>query len=133
MKMSAAIATLFLFGLAGLLVADTEKAAVPPDAAFEFSDNSDSQTVTPDMKFYLQEWRRHDGPARVVRLRAERRAEQRRQRLAVRKWFGYSKIRPQTSVAPWTKSSLPLWHCKYYPVKLRVRDASDGNPGSIWK
>src|SRR5262245_59905530 len=47
-------------------------------------------SFTPEMWLYTQDWRRHDDPALAVRRAAEFRAEQRSQRLAAQKWYGFS-------------------------------------------
>jgi hypothetical protein len=65
--------------------------------------------VTPDLWLYSQEWRRHDDPAQAVRRKAEARTEQRMQRLAAMKWFGYSNSRPQASVTPFMSIYSPAW------------------------
>ena len=64
---------------------------------------------TEDMWFYLQELRRYDDPQVVIRRKAEKKAEQRRQRLAAMKWFGWSQSRPTASPTPWTGVYSPSW------------------------
>jgi hypothetical protein len=66
-------------------------------------------SFTPEMWLYTQEWRRHDDPALAVRRAAEFRAEQRSQRLAAQKWYGFSNARPQASVTPFTGVYSPSW------------------------
>jgi hypothetical protein len=66
-------------------------------------------SFTPEMWLYTQEWRRHDDPAQAVRRNAEFRAEQRSQRLAAMKWYGFSNARPQASVTPFTGIYSPTW------------------------
>src|SRR5687767_11208109 len=56
--------------------------------------------VTPELWLYSQDWRRHDDPAQAVRRKAEARTEQRMQRLAAMKWYGFSNSRPQANVTP---------------------------------
>ena len=69
----------------------------------------DQVAQTEDMWFYLQEHRRYDDPQVVIRRKAERKAEQRRQRLAAMKWFGWSQSRPTASSTPWTGVYSPSW------------------------
>ena len=66
-------------------------------------------SFTPEMWLYTQEWRRHDDPALAVRRAAEFRAEQRSQRLAAMKWYGFSNARPVASVTPFTGVYSPSW------------------------
>jgi hypothetical protein len=64
---------------------------------------------TEEMWFYLQELRRYDDPQVVIRRKAEKKGEQRRQRLAAMKWFGWSQSRPTASPTPWTGVYSPSW------------------------
>ena len=66
-------------------------------------------SFTPEMWLYTQEWRRHDDSALAVRRAAEFRAEQRSQRLAAMKWYGFSNARPVASVTPFTGVYSPSW------------------------
>ena len=104
MKTTARMAIAFVLGWATPLFADTGQGTTPSSTSSSSSDAPNMSTMTPEMWFYIQEWRRHDDPAQAVRRKAEFRAEQRRQRLAVRKWYGYSKIRPRATATPWTSS-----------------------------
>ncbi len=87
------------------------EASAGPDAfqqdPYDF-DNS-SVTPTPEMWFYLQEQRRHDDPKVLVQQNAERRAAQRRNRLASMKWFGLSNQRPQVHPTPLFGVYSPGW------------------------
>ena len=69
----------------------------------------DQVTQTEDMWFYLQELRRYDDPQVIIRSKAEKKADQRRQRLAAMKWFGWSQGRPSASATPWTGVFSPSW------------------------
>ncbi|MHB8865108.1 MAG: hypothetical protein ACYC6N_22225 [Pirellulaceae bacterium] len=69
----------------------------------------DQVTQTEDMWFYLQELRRYDDPQVVIRNKAERKAEQRRQRLAAMKWFGWSQSRPTANPTPSMGVFSPSW------------------------
>ncbi len=64
---------------------------------------------TEDMWFYLQELRRYDDPQVVIRRKAELKAQQRRQRLAAMKWYGYSPSRPMANPTPSMGVSSPMW------------------------
>ena len=66
-------------------------------------------TVTPEMWFYLQEYRRHKSPEEAVRRKAEFRARQRRNRLAAQRWFGFSNLRPTVNPVPYYGSYSAAW------------------------
>ena len=68
-----------------------------------------SAPPTPDMWLYLQQTQRADDPKMIVRRNAEFRAAQRRHRIAARKWFGYSNLRPAASHTPFTGTYSPTW------------------------
>lgn len=71
--------------------------------------STDSITPTPEMWFYLQEQRRYDDPKAAVRRKAELRAAQRRDRIAARKWYGLSNLRPQANPTPLFGTYSPTW------------------------
>ena len=48
-------------------------------------------------------------PEMVVRRNAQQKAQQRRNRIAARKWFGYSAGRPKASPTPWTSQYSATW------------------------
>ncbi len=50
--------------------------------------------ATPEMWFYQQYRQQYEDPKSAVRRKAEFRATQREQRIAARKWFGFSNLRP---------------------------------------
>ena len=66
-------------------------------------------TPTPSMWLYEQERRRYEDPRSSVRVNAEQRGVQRRQRIAAMQWFGYSNSRPTVSVTPFTGTAAPQW------------------------
>jgi hypothetical protein len=66
-------------------------------------------TVTPEMWFYLQEYRRYKSPEEAVRRKAEFRASQRRNRLAAQRWFGFSNLRPSVNPIPYFGSYSASW------------------------
>ena len=55
---------------------------------------------TPEMWFYAQERNRYEDPKAAVRRNAEFDAAQRQARLASRRWFGYSNMRPTADPIP---------------------------------
>jgi hypothetical protein len=65
--------------------------------------------TTQDMWFYLQELRRYDDPHVMIRRKEEKKAEQRRLRLAAQKWFGMLPGRPTANPTPYTGSYSPMW------------------------
>jgi hypothetical protein len=92
--------------LSSVLVAqdlDKPSRAVGPSPAV------DQVAQTETMWFYLQELRRYDDPQAVIRRKAEKKGDQRRQRLAAMKWFGWSQSRPTASSTPWTAVYSPSW------------------------
>ena len=70
---------------------------------------ADEIAKTEDMWFYLQELRRYDDPQVVIRRKAEKKADQRRQRLAAMKWYGYSQSRPFANPTPSCGWYSPMW------------------------
>ncbi len=78
-----------------------------PAANQEAGANDVAQTE--DMWFYLQELRRYDDPQAVIRRKAERKGDQRRQRLAAMKWYGYSQSRPSANPTPSMGVYSPMW------------------------
>lgn len=65
--------------------------------------------ATPEMWFYEEQLRRYENPRVAVRRNAEIRAEQRRERIASMKWYGYSNLRPRANPTPWGASYSPQW------------------------
>jgi hypothetical protein len=70
---------------------------------------TDEITQTEQMWFYLQELRRYDDPQVMIRRKAEKKARQRRQRLAAMKWYGYSPSRPMANPVPIMGYHSPMW------------------------
>jgi hypothetical protein len=66
-------------------------------------------TPTADMWFYEQEWKRHDDPKQAVRRNAEFDTAQRQNRMAARKWYGFSNIRPTADAMPFCGDYSPGW------------------------
>jgi len=69
----------------------------------------DQVTPTEEMWFYLQEMQRRDDPREAIRRRAEVKSQQRQQRLAAQKWFGWSQGRPNASPTPAMGVYSPTW------------------------
>ena len=69
----------------------------------------DQVAQTEDMWFYLQELQRYDDPQMAIRRKAEKKAAQRRQRLAAMKWYGYSQSRPTANPTPIMGIYSPMW------------------------
>lgn len=65
--------------------------------------------LTPEMVMYLQAIRRYEDPKQAVRRNAERRAAERRARIAAMNWYGFSNSRPQASVTPFMGTYSPVW------------------------
>ncbi len=66
-------------------------------------------TPTPSMWLYQQQLAEYKDPQAAVRRRAEYIAWQREQRIAARKWYGYSNIRPRANPTPFTGQYSPAW------------------------
>jgi hypothetical protein len=79
-----------------------------------------SVTPTPDMWYYQQELKRYADPKLAIRRRAEQRADQRRERLASREWYGVSNTRPMVSTSPQYMPYSTFWGSNTYDV-LRWR------------
>jgi len=87
-------------------VASSQEPASPSDA---IKTQSEDVSMTPEMWFYEQEIRRYEDPNLAVRRKAEYRARQRMQRIAARKWYGYSNLRPRVTPTPWGVNYTPTW------------------------
>ena len=107
---------IFLASTTAVSAQDTAKsnAALRRGAVHSFA----SSNLTPEMWFYEQERQRHeelDTPAKAVHRNAANRAAERHQRMAARKWFGFSSSRPSVSPTVWySRYSPPLSHNSYY-------------------
>ena len=71
-------------------------------------------TPTPEMWFYEQYLRQYQDPKAMVRKKAEFRTAQRQRRLAARRWFGFSNIRPTASPDPYNGDYSPHWASNNY-------------------
>jgi hypothetical protein len=74
-----------------------------------FPELPNDSTVTPEMWFYLQEYRRYHSPREAVRRKAEFRSAQRQARLAAQRWFGFTNLRPTVNPVPYYGSYSPSW------------------------
>ena len=68
-----------------------------------------SVTATPEMWFYEQQLREYLSPKLAVRRKAEFKSQQRNQRIAAMRWFGFSNIRPTASPDPFNGDYSPCW------------------------
>ena len=104
----------------GLLLSTAAVAQEPQEQSLRLPAETPSLISSPEIWLYLHEQRRLDDPALAVRRNAERRAEERRDRLAAMKWFGYSNSRPQATCTPFTGHYSPVW-------------AGNGTQGHVWR
>ncbi len=97
--------TLFALGL--LLMAAPALAQAPADGDLQLSRTISvgEVTPTPEMWFYQQYANQYEDPMVAVRHKAEERSAQRRGRIAARRWFGFSNIRPKLG----TEGCSPSW------------------------
>lgn len=58
---------------------------------------------------YMQQLQSHNDPKQIVLRNAQLRADQRRARIATRKWYGYSSARPIAAVTPYMGIYSPIW------------------------
>ncbi len=68
-----------------------------------------SGNVTPEMWFYLEDYRRYKNPKEAVRRKAAAASQQRQNRLAAQKWYGVSNSRPSVNAIPFYSSYSPSW------------------------
>lgn len=66
-------------------------------------------TPTPSMWLYQQQLAEYKDPQAAVRRRAEYIAAQRDQRIAARKWYGFSNSRPRANGTPFMGTYSPAW------------------------
>ncbi len=72
-------------------------------------------TPTPEMWFYEQERHRWQEPVNIVRSNAERKANERRDRIATMNWYGVSNSRPHVSPDPTFGNFGPYGAANGYP------------------
>jgi hypothetical protein len=76
-------------------------------------------TPTPEMWFYEQNMRQHQDPKTGVREKAEFRSAQRQDRMASRRWFGLSNLRPTAASDPIHGDYSPTWTSNNYQYPNR--------------
>lgn len=101
------IILLGVFTFMAVPVRAEKPAANPP--VFSGTISPGELTPTPEMWFYEQYMRQYMDPKWAVRQRAEFQANQRDSRLAARRWFGYSNLRPTASTDPIHGEFSPHW------------------------
>ena len=84
------------------------------DTRHEYTVDANSPETSPELYFYLDQQRRHDDPKMLVKANAERRAQQRRQRIASRRWYGLSNARPVANPTPWFGTYSPMWSGSFW-------------------
>ena len=104
-----------LFVTCAVMISTTGVSAQPPAADSERNVPVNLQVPTgpvplsAEMWLYLHEQQREDSPEMVVRRTAQQKAQARRNRIAARKWFGYSSARPKVNPTPWTSQYSATW------------------------
>jgi len=107
------IAALFVVcGVFAAVAAAQEPPLVEPESQFEVAPSLISPT--PEMWFYQQELQRADDPKKIVQRNAQRRAAERRDRIAAMRWYGFSNQRPQAHPYPWAGTYSPTWSGDYH-------------------
>jgi len=94
------------FGITSSSQAQRVAKSDPTDLFPRFSSDSN---ITPEMWFYMEEYRRYQSPKEAVRKKAQMRSQQRANRLAAQRWFGFSNLRPQASPVPQMGTYSPSW------------------------
>ena len=69
---------------------------------------------TPEMWFYEQYVQQYQDPKAMVRQKAEFRSAARQRRIAARRWFGFSNMRPAASPDPYYGDYSPRWSSNNY-------------------
>ncbi len=102
--------------VAGLWAAEAKAQDKSPGNSVQFSEPTVSWgqlTPTPSMWYYEQEMKHYMDPKMMARRKAEYQARQRYLRLASRRWFGISLLRPRWSAMPWSQPLAPHWVATY--------------------
>jgi len=104
-----------------LLVAAPALAETPSstDVKFNTTISPGELTPTPEMWFYEQYLRQQQDPKAGVRQKAEFRMSQRQDRIAARRWFGFSNARPVAGSDPYHGEYSPTWasNNSHYPYR----------------
>lgn len=99
------------FPLFCLLIVAPALAETPSSTQVKFSGtiSPGELTPTPEMWFYEQHLRELQDPEFAVRQKAEFRSEQRQSRMAARRWFGFSNLRPTAGTELIHGDAGPRW------------------------
>ncbi len=106
---------ILLFVACAVMISTTDVSAQQPVADGERTIPVNLQPPTgqvplsAEMWLYLHEQQREDSPEMVVRRNAQQKSQARRNRIAARKWFGYSAARPKANPTPWTSQYSATW------------------------
>lgn len=105
--------------LASAVSAQAQDSATSTSLELGSGISSGEMTATPEMWFYQQYKSDYMDPKVAVREKAEFRASQRQRRIAARKWFGFSNIRPTVSPDPFNGDWSPRWTSNnpWYPSR----------------
>ena len=105
--------TLFALGILtvslGITSPSQAQRVAKPDTTEPFPHISSDSNIAPEMWFYMEEYRRYQSPKEAVRRKAQMRSQQRANRLAAQRWFGFSNLRPQASPVPQMGTYSPSW------------------------
>lgn len=101
----ALVATAFIVPAAFAQEGTSGESTVVPNVTV----SSGQVTATPEMWFYEQRLREYMDTKLAIRRVAEQRAAERRARIAARKWYGYSNLRPTASPDPYYGNYSPSW------------------------
>jgi hypothetical protein len=117
-----------LFSLCLVFLAAPVLAQAPATEDIQFSRTISvgEVTPTPEMWFYQQQMAQYEDPKVAVRQKAEERAAQRRGRIAARRWFGFSNIRPRAGTDVIHGDYSPSWSSgvNNYPFRWTGSGAS---------
>ena len=117
-----------LFALGVMLTAAPVLAQAPAedDAQFTRTISVGEVTPTPEMWFYQQYRSQYEDPKVAVRQKAEERSSQRRGRIASRRWYGFSNIRPKAGTDVVHGDYSPSWSSgvSNYPFRWSGRGAA---------
>ncbi|NUQ63097.1 MAG: hypothetical protein HUU20_11525 [Pirellulales bacterium] len=110
--------TVFVLFVLAAIPATAEKPTAP-SPVFAGTISPGEMTPTPEMWFYEQQMRMYQDPLMAVRQKAETRATQRQHRVASRKWFGFSNLRPTAGSDPIHGDYSPHWASNntYHPSR----------------
>jgi hypothetical protein len=114
-------------GVLALCVVDARAQQPQPTPAQPPAAAADGTTAPRQPWTYQDYHRERPDTMAIARARAQVRAQQRENRIATRKWFGYSNLRPVASPTPFMGTYSPMW------VSNTGRPyAWSGGGGSYW-